>query len=77
MPRVGRRQCYPAMYERRQGPQRGQELLRVSATKVRERVPLLDHLIGAGEQRGRDGKPKRLGGGYVDDEVELRRLLNW
>src|SRR5262245_63931205 len=35
-----------------------------------------DHLIGAREERGRDFKPKRLGGGEVDDEIELGWLLD-
>ena len=35
-----------------------------------------DHLVGAGEQRRRDFKPKRPGGGQVDDEIELSRLLD-
>src|SRR5205807_1280679 len=38
---------------------------------------LFDHLVGAGEQRRRHLKAKRLGGGEIDDEIELGRLLHW
>ena len=32
--------------------------------------------MGAGEQRKRDGKAKRLGGLHVDDQLELGRRLH-
>jgi hypothetical protein len=35
---------------------------------------LLDHLVGGGQQRFRDGEAERLGGFEVDDEFELGRL---
>ncbi len=35
-----------------------------------------DHLVGLGEQRGRHGEAKRLGGLAVDDQFELGRLLD-
>ena len=37
---------------------------------------LLDHLIGASEQRRRHVEPKRAGGGQIDDEIELGRLYH-
>jgi hypothetical protein len=36
----------------------------------------LDHLVGGGQQRFRDGKAERLGGFEVDHQFELGRLLN-
>jgi hypothetical protein len=35
-----------------------------------------DHLVGAGDERWRHFEGERLGGGQIDDEVELRRLLD-
>ena len=37
---------------------------------------LLDHLVGAGKQRGRHFKAERLGRLEVDHQVEFRRLLD-
>jgi hypothetical protein len=37
---------------------------------------LLNHLVGGGQQRFRDAKAEGLGGFDVDDELELRRLLD-
>jgi hypothetical protein len=51
------------------------ETLRVRAKSCR-RPALLDHLVGAAEQRRRNFQAEHLGSGQVDDEVELGRLLN-
>src|SRR5438046_6861125 len=36
----------------------------------------LDHLVGAAEQRRRDGQTERFRGFKVDDQLDLRELLN-
>ena len=35
---------------------------------------LFDHLVGAGEQRGRHGEAEHPGGLDIDDQLELGRL---
>src|SRR5262245_5877565 len=40
------------------------------------RVTSLDHLVRASEQRRRHIEAERLGGGQIDDEVELGWLLD-
>src|ERR1700675_4289278 len=38
--------------------------------------PLLDHLVGGGQQRFRDGEAEGLSGLKVDDQLEFGRLLD-
>jgi hypothetical protein len=38
--------------------------------------PLLDHFVGGGQQRFRDGKAERLAGLEVDDQFDFRGLLH-
>src|SRR5262245_40865937 len=37
---------------------------------------LLDHLVGAGDERPGDFKPKRLGGAEVEEQFDFRGLLD-
>src|SRR5258708_9805765 len=39
--------------------------------------PSLDHLVGAGEERGRHGEAEGLRGLEIDHELEARRLFDW
>jgi len=43
---------------------------------LRKSTLSLDHLIGAGEERGWNAKPKRLSGLQIDHQLELRGLLD-
>jgi hypothetical protein len=45
-------------------------------THAPQQKGLFDHLIGAGEQRGRHRQAQRLGGLEIDREFDLRRLLD-
>jgi hypothetical protein len=49
----------------------GQALQRQRAAT--EAAALFDHLVGDGEERGRDGEAESPGGVEVEDQVELRR----
>ena len=37
---------------------------------------LLDHLVGAGERRQRNGQAERIGGLEIDDQIDLGGLLH-
>ena len=41
-----------------------------------EVVASFDHLVGAGEQRGRHGEAKRIGGLKIDHQIEFYRSLD-
>src|SRR6266516_1250357 len=43
----------------------------------RSKYLLFDHLVGASEQCRRYGEAKRFGRFKVDDQLKLRRLLDW
>jgi hypothetical protein len=42
-----------------------------------QKPDLLDHFIGEREQRWRHFKAERVGSFKINDQFELRRLLNW
>ena len=46
------------------------------ATGIADALRLLDHLVGSGQQRFRDGEAEGFGGLEVDDKLGPRRLLN-
>jgi hypothetical protein len=49
-----------------------QTSLRSGWTPTSDITRLLDHLVGAGEQRRRDGEAERLGRPQVDEQFRLR-----
>src|SRR5216683_2561471 len=61
--------CRFSALRRRPGP----AVIAAGAGRV---PPLLDDLVGAGEDRWRDGEAESLGGREIDDQLECRRLLD-
>src|SRR5262245_36348684 len=53
-----------------------QYLPRAAVSNRSKGSALFDHLIGAGEQRGRHFEAEHFGGLEVDHQFKLRRLLN-
>jgi hypothetical protein len=43
----------------------------------RSKLRLFDHLVGAGEKRGRHVEAEGLGGFQIDDQLVFRQLLDW
>ena len=43
----------------------------VAALRARQNSPLFDDVVGCEQQLRRYGQPERLGGLYIDDELEL------
>src|SRR3984893_12375366 len=52
------------------------EFRRLHPTRSSHSPALLDHLVGAGEDRWRDGQAERLGGLEIDHQLECGRLLD-
>src|SRR6516165_8664776 len=48
----------------------------IGTSRPSGRPPLLDHLVGGGQQRFWDGEAERLGGLEVDDQLEFGRLFD-
>jgi hypothetical protein len=48
----------------------------VIAAAVKARLSSFDDLVGAGENRGRDGQAERLGGLEIDHQLQFGRLLH-
>src|SRR5262249_22414347 len=44
---------------------------------LQQPTPLFDHLVGSGEQSGRNFKAEGLRCRQINDEIELSRLLDW
>src|SRR5262249_17530596 len=44
---------------------------------LQQNASLFDHLVGAAEERDRNGKAERLGGLEVDEQLDLSGLLDW
>ena len=58
------------------GPSQGSSLSILTDRTMNSRRRSFDHLVGAGEQRRRNGDAERPGRLQVDDELEFGRLLD-
>ena len=70
--------CFPLFTQQRTSPRYFG--MSVSCHKrthaLQQRTSLLDHLVGAAEQRDWEGEAKRLSHIEIEDQLDFRRLLD-
>ena len=67
--------CDPYLYGIDNQPASVPSVSRCSKLRV-QRLGLLDQLVGAGKQRGRDGDAQRFGCLEIDHELDFRGLID-